>query len=106
GGVAGPGYNPLIRIAGSSAVYSAPIIATGDGPFDVVHHTNTGDRVLRVHIAPPSPAAQCLEWGPHRLFVKASAPARPCVYISPAPAQPLTAVLERATYVHAVDAVP
>lgn len=53
--MAGPGYSPFIRIAGSDVVYSAPIVATGDGPFDVVHHTNTGDRVLGVHIAPPSP---------------------------------------------------
>ena len=51
GAVAGPGYSPFIRIAGSQTVYSAPIVATGDGPFDVVHHTNTGDRVLGVHIA-------------------------------------------------------
>jgi len=53
GAVAGPGYSPFIRIAGSPTVYSAPIVATGDGPFDVVHHTNTGDRVLGVHIAGP-----------------------------------------------------
>jgi len=37
--VAGPGYSPFIRIDGSSVVYNAPIVATGDGPFDVVHHT-------------------------------------------------------------------
>ena len=52
GAVAGPGYSPFIRIAGSPIVYNAPIVATGDGPFDVVHHTNTGDRVLGIHIAP------------------------------------------------------
>ena len=39
GAVAGPGYSPFIRIAGSSVVYNAPIVATGDGPFDVGHHT-------------------------------------------------------------------
>src|SRR5207245_22655 len=44
GSVAGPGYSPFIRIAGSDVVYSAPIVAAGDGPFDVVHHTNTHDR--------------------------------------------------------------
>src|SRR5262249_6407373 len=54
GAVAGAGYSPFIRIDGSQTVYSAPIVATGDGPFDVVHHTNTGDRVLGVHIAGPS----------------------------------------------------
>ena len=57
GAVAGTGYSPFIRIAGSQTVYSAPIVATGDGPFDVVHHTNTGDRVLGIHIAGPAPRA-------------------------------------------------
>jgi hypothetical protein len=54
GAVARDGYSPFIRIDGSPTVYSAPIVATGDGPFDVAHHTNTGDRVLGVHIAGPS----------------------------------------------------
>src|SRR5579859_3864566 len=30
GAVAGPGYSPFIRFAGSSVVYNAPIVATGD----------------------------------------------------------------------------
>src|ERR1700756_4062895 len=55
GSVAGPGYSPFIKIAGSDVVYNAPIVASGDGPFDVTTHTNTEDRVLGVHIAPPSP---------------------------------------------------
>ena len=70
GAVAGPGYSPFIRIEGSPVVYSAPIVATGDGPFDVEHHTNTGDRVLGVHIAPPSPPGQYLESWVDILFVK------------------------------------
>ena len=32
GAVAGPGYSPFIKIAGSDVVYNAPIVATGDGP--------------------------------------------------------------------------
>jgi hypothetical protein len=103
GAVAGPGYSPFIRIAGSNVVYSAPIIATGDGPFDVVHHTNTGDRVLGVHIAPPSPAGQYLESWADLLFVKGFDAGQPIVYISTDAGQPLTAVLERATYVPALD---
>src|SRR5207253_1739277 len=39
GAIAGKGYSPFIRIEGTSVVYNAPIVATGDGPFDVVHHT-------------------------------------------------------------------
>src|SRR5215471_18954842 len=103
GAVAGPGYSPFIRIAGSDVVYSAPIIATGDGPFDVVHHANTGDRVLGVHIAPPSPAGQYSESWADLLFVRGFDAGQPIIYISTDAGQPLTATLERATYVPALD---
>jgi hypothetical protein len=103
GAVARPGYSPFIRIAGSDVVYSAPIVATGNGPFDVVHHTNTGDRVLGVHIAPPSPPGQYLESWADLLFVKGFDAGQPIVYISTDAGQPLTAVLERSTYVPALD---
>jgi hypothetical protein len=103
GAVARRGYSPFIRVAGSSAVYSAPIVATGNGPFDVVHHTNTGDRVLRVHIAPPSKPGQFAESWVDLLFVKGFDAGQPIVYISTDAGQPLTSVLERATYVPALD---
>jgi hypothetical protein len=103
GAVAGPGYSPFIQIAGSPVVYNAPIVATGDGPFDVVHHTNTGDRVLGVHIAPPSPPGQFLESWVDMLFVKGFDAGEPIVYLSTDAGQPLTAVLERSTFVPALD---
>jgi hypothetical protein len=103
GAVAGPGYSPFIKIAGSDVVYSAPIVATGDGPFDVTHHTNTSDRVLNVHIAPPSPPGQYVESYADLLFVKGFDAGRPIVYISTDAGQPLTATLERSTYVPALD---
>jgi len=103
GAIAGPGYSPFIRIEGSQTVYSAPIVATGDGPFDVVHHTNTGDRVLGVHIAPPSPPGQYLESSVDLLFVKGFDAGQPIIYISTDAGQPLTSVLERSTYVPALD---
>jgi hypothetical protein len=103
GAVAGPGYSPFIRIAGSPTVYSAPIVATGDGPFDVVHHTDTGDRVLGVHIADPSAPGQFAESWVDLLFVKGFDAGQPIVYISTDAGQPLTAVLERSTYVPALD---
>jgi hypothetical protein len=106
GAVAGPGYSPFIRIAGSETVYSAPIVATGDGPFDVVHHTNTGDRVLGVHIAGPSAPGQFEESWVDLLFVKGFDAGQPIVYISTDAGQPLTAVLERSTYVPALDSAP
>jgi hypothetical protein len=103
GAVAGPGYSPFIRIAGSPTVYSAPIVATGDGPFDVVRHTNTGDRVLGVHIAGPSAPGQYAESWVDVLFVKGFDAGQPIVYISTDAGQPLSAVLERSTYVPALD---
>jgi hypothetical protein len=106
GAVAGPGYSPFIRIAGSPTVYNAPIVATGDGPFDVTHHTNTGDRVLGVHIAPPSPPGQYLESWADLLFVKGFDAGQPIVYLSTDAGQPLTAVLERSTLVPALDKAP
>src|SRR6266699_2780619 len=103
GAVAGPGYSPFIRIEGSNTVYSAPIVATGDGPFDIAHHTNTGDRVLGVHIAGPSSPGQFAESWVDLLFVKGFDAGQPIVYISTDAGQPLTSVLERSTYVPALD---
>jgi hypothetical protein len=103
GAVAGPGYSPFIRIAGSQTVYSAPIVATGDSSFDVVHHTNTCDRVLGVHIAGPQKPGQFEDSWVDLLFVKGFDAGQPIVYISTDAGQPLTSVLERSTYVPALD---
>ena len=103
GAVAGPGYSPFIKIAGSDVVYNAPIVATGDGPFDVTHHTNTGDRVLGIHIAGPSKPGQFAESWVDMLFVKGFDAGQPIVYLSTDAGQPLTAVLERSTYVPALN---
>jgi hypothetical protein len=103
GAVAGPGYSPFIRIAGSDTVYNAPIVATGNGPFDVTHHTDTGDRVLAVHIAGPSAPGQFAESWADLLFVKGFDAGQPIVYLSTDAGQPLTAVLERSTYVPALN---
>jgi hypothetical protein len=102
GAVAGPGYSPFIRIAGSDVVYNAPIVATGDGPFDVTTHTNTGDRVLGIHIAPPSPPGQFLDSWVDLLLVKGFDAGQPILYLSTEADDPLAAVLERSTYVPAL----
>jgi hypothetical protein len=103
GAVAGSGYSPFIKIAGSDTVYNAPIVATGDGPFDVTNHTNTGDRVLGVHIGGPSKPGQFDESWVDMLFVKGFDAGQPIVYLSTDAGQPLTAVLERSTYVPALN---
>ena len=103
GAVAGPGYSPFIKIAGSDVVYNAPIVATGNDPFDVTHHTNTADRVLGVHIAGPSKPGQFAESWADLLFVKGFDAGQPIVYLSTDAGQPLTAVLERSVYVPALN---
>ena len=106
GAVAGPGYTPFIRIAGSDTVYNAPIIATGNGPFDVANHTNTADRVLGIHIGgspADSPSGSFSESWVDMLFVKGFDGSEPIVYLSTDAGQPLSAVLERSTYVPALN---
>jgi len=103
GAVAGPRYSPFIQIAGSSVVYNAPIVATGDGPFDVTTHTNTSDRVLGVHIAqPPFPSGQYFDSWVDLLVVKGFDAGQPILYLSTEAGDPLASVLERATYVPAL----
>ena len=106
GAVATNGYSPFIRIAGSDVVYNAPIIAVGNGgssSFDVVHHTNTGDRVVGIHIAGPSAPGKFAESYADLLFVKGFDAGQPIVYLSTDAGQPLTSVLERSTYVPALN---
>src|SRR5260221_7931419 len=103
GAVAGPGYSPFIRFAGSDVVYNAPIVATGNGPFDVVHHANTGDRVLGIHIPGKSKPGQFAESWADLLFVRGFDAGQPIGYISTDAGQPLTAVLERSVFVPALN---
>ena len=104
---AGDPYSPFIKIAGSDVIYNAPIIAVGEGPFDVTTHTNTEDRVLGVHIGTEqhAPSGQFGESWADLLFVKGFDAGQPIVYLSTDAGQPLTAVLERSTYVPALNNV-
>jgi len=106
GAIAGPGYSPFIRIDGSNVVYNAPIVATGDGPFDVTTHTNTADRALGIHIAPPPPPGQFLDSWVDLLLVKGFDAGQPILYLSTEAGDPLAAVLERSVYVPALANAP
>src|SRR5207247_9478246 len=79
------------------------LLPPGHGPFDGTHHTNTEDRVLNVHIAGPSAPGQFAESYADLLFVKGFDAGQPIVYLSTDAGQPLTAVLERSTYVPALN---
>ena len=99
GSVGSEKYSPFIRIQGSPVVYNAPIVATGDGPFDVTTHSNTGDRVLAVHPAAPAGPGQYTQATADILVVHGFDAGKPILYISTEASDPLAAVLERATYV-------
>lgn len=107
GAVGDAKYSPFIRIAGSSTVYNAPIVAVGDGPFDVEHHTNTADRVLAVHpAAKDTGQSQFHGASVDLLLVRGFDSGKPILYISTDAGDPATAVLERATYVPGLNSVP
>ena len=69
------------RSRGSDTIYNAPIVATGDSPFDVTHHTNTADRALAIHIGGPSKPGQFAESWADMLFVKGFDAGQPIVYL-------------------------
>ena len=81
-------------------------MATGNGPYDVVTHTNTSDKVMGIHIAPSpadSPSGAFKESYADLLITKGFDGGQPIVYLSTDAGQPLTAVLERSTYVPALN---
>jgi hypothetical protein len=77
-----------------------------DGPYDVVNHTDTADRVLGIHIGrspADSPSGSFSESWVDMLFVKGFDGSKPIVYLSTDAGQPISAVLERSTYVPALN---
>ena len=106
GAVGDANYSPFIRIQGSDVVYNAPIVASGDGPFDVDTHTNTGDRVLAVQIAAPAPPGQFRQSTADLLFVTGFAAGQKIIYTSTDASIPLAATIERATFVPRLQDAP
>jgi hypothetical protein len=97
GGIGTPLYSDLIRVQGSNAVYNAPIIATGNGPFDVDLHTNTHDRVV---------AIDTLNMTVDLQFVRAFAFGKDIFYFSIAATGQVAAAVERAQFVPAMANIP
>jgi len=93
GAQAGPGYSPFVRVKGSDVVFNAPIVATGDGPFDVTTHTNTHDRTLGIDTA---------KMTTDHLFVRGFAGGRSIAYLSFDSSDAFTATIERSTFVPAL----
>lgn len=98
GSVAGPGYSDLVKVGSSNVVFNAPIIATGDGPFDVSEtHTNTLDRVMAIDITNMTVDLQ---------FIRAFSHGKEIFYLTFSSSGALSAVLERATFIPAMATVP
>lgn len=99
GAVGDDKYSPFVRFEGSATVYNAPIVATGDAPFDVVKHTNTADRVLQVNPAKKAGPGEYYAASVELLIITGFDSGQPIIYLSTEASDPTTATLERATYV-------
>jgi hypothetical protein len=94
GAVGDAHYSPFVRLAGSNIIYNMPIIATGNGPFDVIHHTNTADRVLAMDTVQDDDGPEAT-----MLLARGFDSGQPIVYLSTEASDPGAAAVERATYV-------
>ncbi|NNM98189.1 MAG: hypothetical protein HKL91_00120 [Candidatus Eremiobacteraeota bacterium] len=90
GGIADAFYSPFVRVRGERGILNAPIVATGNGPFDVVHHRNTEDRVLAIDTKTMRVTLT---------LARGFFDGKPIYYISPDASNPVAATVERATYV-------
>jgi len=93
GASAGAGYSPYVRVAGRHVVFNAPIVATGNGPFDVTTHTNTHDRTLGIDTEAMTT---------DHLFVRGFANGESIAYLSFDSSDAFTATVERSTFVPAL----
>ncbi|MGI8804687.1 MAG: DUF7482 domain-containing protein [Thermoleophilaceae bacterium] len=97
GAIGRANYSPFVRVEGTGVVYNAPIVATGDGPFDVTTHSNTHDRTLAIDTE---------EMTTDHLFIRGFANGEPILYLSFESSDAFTAVGERSTFVPALTDSP
>ena len=89
GGNADSEYSPFVHAQDIDGVLNAPIVATGDGPFDVTNHTDTEDRVLAIDTAKMTVTLT---------LARGFFAGKPVYYLSPDASDPVAASVERATY--------
>jgi hypothetical protein len=94
GAVGDAHYSPFVRVAGSSVIYNMSIVATGDGPYDVTHHTNTADRVVAIDTKQDNDGPEVT-----MLLAHGFDSGQPIVYLSTEASDPGAATVERAIYV-------
>lgn len=98
GSIAKPGYSDLVRVGNSLVVFNAPIVAIGDGPFDVSEaHTNTLDRVIAIDEKNMTVDLQ---------FIRAFSHGKDIFYFTFGSTGALSATLERGTFVPGMATLP
>jgi len=97
GAMGGANYSPFVTVQGTGIVYNAPIVATGDGPFDVTTHDNTHDRTLAIDTD---------KMTTDHLFIRGFSNGQPILYLSFESSDASTAVIERSTFVPALSDAP
>ncbi len=93
GATAGANYSPFVTVLGSSVVYNAPIVATGEGPFDITTHSDTHDRTLGI---------DTVNMTTDLLFVRGFSNGQSILYLSFDSSDAFTATIERSTFVPAL----
>ncbi len=99
GAVGDARYSPFIRIKGSSVIYNAAIVASGNGRFDVDRHTNTADRVLSIKKPKPAEPGKFSTPTAEILLVRGKEADQTIFYLSTEASERTAATLERATFV-------
>jgi hypothetical protein len=95
GAIAGPRYSPFVAVESDTSriVYNAPIVATGDGPLDVITHSNTHDRTLAIDTE---------NMTADLLFVRGFSNGESILYLSFDSSDAFTATIERSTFTPAL----
>lgn len=91
GSVGDAEYSPLVRI-GQGPVYNAPIVASGDAPYDIANHTDTLDRVVGINTRDAAHATVTL------VLARGFTNGQPIAYISTDASEEGPAAIERSTY--------
>jgi len=97
GAVAGPGYSPYVQPAGTNIIYNAPIVAMGNGPFDLNTHNDTHDRLIGI---------DCKAGIADLLFIEAFSGGKEVIYLSFDATTPEAAALERSTFTPILSETP
>jgi hypothetical protein len=92
GSVGDADYSPFVHQKGSNVIYNAPIVAGGDHPSDIAHHTDTLDRVVAIDTSDPKHARVTL------VLARGFTNNRPIAYISTDASEAGPAAIERSTY--------